>query len=182
VGRANRPAAARSARIKRLPAREIAASRSIREQAVAAREGSGPPAAKGSPGSAGGQVLDAQLQKLLRRWREYPGVRGLKPLLAPQGPVLPIVFRRGDQRFSYFSLITTVGTPQSITAQELRVECMFPTDVSDRSLRALFRGGNTKGRRLALPALRSGWFLALSTRERAAGTPLARTHGRARRC
>ena len=73
-----------------------------------------------------GQVLDAELQKLLKRLREYPGVAGLKPSLAPQSPVLPIVFRRGDQRLSYFSLITTVGTPQCITAQELRVECMFP--------------------------------------------------------
>jgi transcriptional regulator with XRE-family HTH domain len=75
-----------------------------------------------------GQVLDAGLQDLLNRLREYPGVAALKPPPAPQGPVLPIVFRRGNQRFSYFSLITTVGTPQCITAQELRVECMFPTD------------------------------------------------------
>jgi len=30
------------------------------------------------------------------------------------------------QRFSHFSLITTLGTPQCVTAQELRVECMFP--------------------------------------------------------
>jgi hypothetical protein len=51
----------------------------------------------------------------------------MKPPPAPQGPVLSITFRRGDERFSYFSLITTVGTPQCITAQELRVECMFPT-------------------------------------------------------
>jgi hypothetical protein len=56
----------------------------------------------------------------------------LKPSFAPQGPVLPITFRRGNERFSYFSLITTVGTPQCITAQELRVECMFPTDVEGR--------------------------------------------------
>jgi transcriptional regulator with XRE-family HTH domain len=80
-----------------------------------------------------GQVLDAKLQELLKRLREYPGVTALKPLLAPQSPVLPMVFRRGDQRFSYFSLITTVGTPQCITAQELRLECMFPTDVEERS-------------------------------------------------
>ena len=75
-----------------------------------------------------GQVVDAELQKLLKRLREYPGVTELKPTLAPQSPVLPMVFRRGKERFSYFSLITTVGTPQCITAQELRVECMFPTD------------------------------------------------------
>ena len=75
-----------------------------------------------------GQVLDRRLQDLLKRLREYPGVAALKPFLAPQSPVLPIVFRQGNQRLSYFSLITTVGTPQCITAQELRVECMFPAD------------------------------------------------------
>jgi hypothetical protein len=64
---------------------------------------------------------------LLERLRKYPGVPGLKPPLAPQIPVLPITFRRGDELFCYFSLITTVGTPQCITAQELRVECMFPS-------------------------------------------------------
>jgi hypothetical protein len=74
-----------------------------------------------------GQVIDAGLAELLERLRKYPGVPGLKPPLAPQIPVLPITFRRGDERFSYFSLITTVGTPQCITAQELRVECMFPS-------------------------------------------------------
>jgi len=81
-----------------------------------------------------GQVLDAKLQELLKRLREYPGVGELKPSLTPQSPVLPMVFRRGNQHFSYFSLITTVGTPQCITAQELRVECMFPTDVEESTL------------------------------------------------
>jgi transcriptional regulator with XRE-family HTH domain len=76
-----------------------------------------------------GQVLDAELQELLKRLRGYAGVADLKPLLASQSPVLPITFRRGNERFAYFSLITTVGTPQCITAQELRVECMFPNDV-----------------------------------------------------
>jgi transcriptional regulator with XRE-family HTH domain len=73
-----------------------------------------------------GQVVDARLAELLERLRRYPGVAGLKLPLTPQNPVLPITFRRGNERFSYFSLITTVGTPQCITAQELRVECMFP--------------------------------------------------------
>jgi hypothetical protein len=73
-----------------------------------------------------GQVVDAGLARLLERLRNYPGVTALKPALGPQSPVLPITFRRGHERFSYFSLITTVGTPQCITAQELRVECMFP--------------------------------------------------------
>jgi transcriptional regulator with XRE-family HTH domain len=73
-----------------------------------------------------GQVVDAELKKLLDGLRKYPGVAELKTTLAAQSPVVPIVFRRGEERFSYFSLITTVGTPQCVTAQELRVECMFP--------------------------------------------------------
>ena len=79
-----------------------------------------------------GQVVDVGVAKLLERLREYPGVAQLKPPLTPQSPVLPIVFRRGSERFSYFSLITTVGTPQCITAQELRVECMFPMHAAGR--------------------------------------------------
>lgn len=82
-----------------------------------------------------GQVLDAKLQELLKRLREYLGARGLKPPPGPRSPVLPIVFRRGEQRLSYFSLIATVGTPQCITAQELRVDCMFPTDAEGRPAR-----------------------------------------------
>ena len=78
-----------------------------------------------------GQTLDAKVQALLKRLRMYPGVAELKPSATPQSPVLPMVFRKGNQRISYFSLITTVGTPQCITAQELRVECMFPTDVEE---------------------------------------------------
>jgi hypothetical protein len=29
---------------------------------------------------------------------------------------------------NYFSMVTTVGTPQTVAAQELRIECMFPAD------------------------------------------------------
>lgn len=79
-----------------------------------------------------GQVLDAKLQELLKRLREFPGVAELTPSPAPQSPVIPLVFRKGEQRFSYFSLITTVGTPQCITAQELRVECMFPSETEEK--------------------------------------------------
>lgn len=81
-----------------------------------------------------GQVMDVKLQELLKRLRAYPGVAAIKTPRAPQSPVLPMVFRRGDERFSYFSLITTVGTPQCITAQELRVECMYPTEPGEKSI------------------------------------------------
>ena len=41
-------------------------------------------------------------------------------------PVVPVHFRKGDLDVRYFSLVTTVGTPQDVTLQEIRVESFFP--------------------------------------------------------
>jgi len=43
-------------------------------------------------------------------------------------PVLPIEFAKGDLVMRYFSTVTTLGTPQDITLQEIRIECFFPAD------------------------------------------------------
>ncbi len=75
-----------------------------------------------------GRVMDGKTMDLLERLRAYPGGQGLKRVPKAHSPVLPITFVRGRERFSYFSLITTVGTPQCITAQEMRIECMFPAE------------------------------------------------------
>ena len=40
---------------------------------------------------------------------------------------------------SYFSMVTTVGTPQTVAAQELRLESLFPADeATERHHAALF--------------------------------------------
>ena len=49
-------------------------------------------------------------------------------------PMIPISFARGGAVLNYFSLITTVGTPQTIAAQELRIECMYPADDETETL------------------------------------------------
>ena len=43
-------------------------------------------------------------------------------------PVVDIHFRVGDQVLRFFSVVSTVGTPVDVTAQELRVEAFFPLD------------------------------------------------------
>lgn len=61
----------------------------------------------------------------------YPGVpaRWSSPRAeSPAVPIIPVSFARDDRRFNYFSTVTTLGTPQDITLQELRVECFFPLD------------------------------------------------------
>ena len=79
-----------------------------------------------------GHIVDRKTVELLKKLEEYPGVNTLSSIPRTHSPVLPITFVKGGQRLSYFSLITTVGTPQSITAQELRIECMFPLEAESK--------------------------------------------------
>ncbi len=51
-------------------------------------------------------------------------------------PVLTLDFLVGGKSLSVFTTIATLGTPQDITLQEVRIECFFPAD--DRS-DALFK-------------------------------------------
>lgn len=44
----------------------------------------------------------------------------------PASPVVPVHFVKDDLDVRYFSLVTTVGTPQDVTLQEIRVELFFP--------------------------------------------------------
>jgi transcriptional regulator with XRE-family HTH domain len=57
-------------------------------------------------------------------------------------PVLTVDYIVGGRSLSVFTTIATLGTPQDITLQEVRIECFFPAD--DRS-DALFRSLAAKG-------------------------------------
>jgi transcriptional regulator with XRE-family HTH domain len=50
----------------------------------------------------------------------------------PPAPLLSIVYRKDDLRLAFFTTITTFGTPQDVTLQELRIECFFPADEATR--------------------------------------------------
>jgi transcriptional regulator with XRE-family HTH domain len=68
---------------------------------------------------------------LLDRLLSYEGVRTAlesRAIDAVTGPVIPMHFRKGDVSLQLFTTIATLGTPQDITLQELRIECFFPTD------------------------------------------------------
>ena len=51
-------------------------------------------------------------------------------------PMLTVDYLVGGKALSVFTTIATLGTPQDITLQEVRIECFFPAD--DRS-DALFK-------------------------------------------
>jgi transcriptional regulator with XRE-family HTH domain len=45
-------------------------------------------------------------------------------------PVMPIMLQMGDAELSMFAIIATFGTAQDVTAEELRIETLFPADVA----------------------------------------------------
>jgi transcriptional regulator with XRE-family HTH domain len=88
-----------------------------------------------------GGVHDEATQALLAEVLDYPDVRNCWRHAQQQAPVLPIVpilFNKGAHVFHYFSTVTTLGTPQDITAQELRIECFFPADAATRDAATRF--------------------------------------------
>jgi len=79
-----------------------------------------------------GRVIDDRTGALLAALLAYPDVKTewKNPVELSAMPVIPIGFVRDGEVLSYFSMVTTVGTPQTIAAQELRIECMFPADAA----------------------------------------------------
>lgn len=78
-----------------------------------------------------GGVADATSSRLLAEVLDYPDVPKYLHrlnLAAPSVPVVPVCFRKGVHVFNFFSTVTTLGTPQDVTLQELRIECFFPAD------------------------------------------------------
>jgi hypothetical protein len=86
-----------------------------------------------------GRVLDEKTRELMRALQAYPDVKTewRNPEAegaAPAMPVIPVSFVKDGHVLNYFSMVTSVGTPKTIAAQELRIECMFPADDATETL------------------------------------------------
>lgn len=86
---------------------------------------------------------DPGLQLLLDELLAYPDVpRNWRTLDldAPSAPFLAIEMQKGETHLSFFTTLTTLGTPYDITLHELRIESFFPaddaTDIALQQLRA----------------------------------------------
>ena len=89
----------------------------------------------------GGPGEDEQGAALLTELHQYPDVPE-RPATPPPSTisdlVLPVHLRKDGIDVRTFGTIMTLGTPQDVTLQELRIEMFFPADdASDRVLRAM---------------------------------------------
>jgi transcriptional regulator with XRE-family HTH domain len=78
----------------------------------------------------------AETAALLERLLAYQGVSAALRLPLPErgGPVLAMHFRKQEIALALFTTIATLGTPQNVTAQELRVESFFPMDADSAAI------------------------------------------------
>jgi transcriptional regulator with XRE-family HTH domain len=73
----------------------------------------------------------AESSSLLARLLSYEGLPALLQSTALEDaprPLLPIHIRKADTSLHFFTTIATLGTPQDITVQEIRIENFFPMD------------------------------------------------------
>jgi transcriptional regulator with XRE-family HTH domain len=76
-----------------------------------------------APGGIPGEDVQFLLSQLRQAQGNGPEGAGTAAL-----PFHPVIFRRGKTRYSFFSMVTTVGAPVDITAEHLRLEAFFPAD------------------------------------------------------
>lgn len=79
----------------------------------------------------------AETAALRKRLLSYPDVQAslaTPSFRADGGPVLPMRFAKGRVSLELFTTISTLGTPQDVTLQELRIECFFPMNAETREV------------------------------------------------
>jgi transcriptional regulator with XRE-family HTH domain len=81
---------------------------------------------------------DAERAALRAEVRRYPGVDALAAAELPRtaAPVSLVHLRRGEDEARLFTMLTTIGTPLDVTAQELAIESYFPADQATARLLA----------------------------------------------
>jgi transcriptional regulator with XRE-family HTH domain len=83
-----------------------------------------------------GGVLDrdtADLVAALRARDDVAEVLASPDTSMSDAPVIDLRFAVAGAELSFFSVISTIGTPIDVTAQELRIEAFFPADDATRS-------------------------------------------------
>jgi transcriptional regulator with XRE-family HTH domain len=83
-----------------------------------------------------GGALDSDTAARVAALRARPDVAALladAPLPFPEGPVLDVEFAVDGLDLRFFSVVSTIGTPIDVTAQELRLEAFFPSAAATRA-------------------------------------------------
>lgn len=84
------------------------------------------------------EVVSTQNAELIALYKE---ISQLKVSSAPTDfqmdsnlPIMSLILEKNSRKASFFTMITTLGTPLDLTTQELRLEFLFPSDEETKQL------------------------------------------------
>jgi len=84
------------------------------------------------------EAISTQNKGLLTLYEEISGlenkVETTELHMESNIPVMSFTLQKGNQQATFFSTITTFGTPLDVTTQELRIESLFPADEATQQL------------------------------------------------
>lgn len=82
-----------------------------------------------------GGVLDPATRELVAHLQSQPEAQRLLDVVddgAPSAPVIDLRFELDGVDLDFFSIVTTVGSPTDVTAQEMRLEAFVPSNEATR--------------------------------------------------
>ena len=84
------------------------------------------------------EAISTQNSNLIALYKEISRLRTSdKPLESQHDnnlPILSLTLEKDSMKASFFTTITTLGTPLDLTTQELRIEALFPADEDTKKL------------------------------------------------
>lgn len=84
------------------------------------------------------EVVSTQHSELIALYKEMSQLRSSDDPINFQIdnnlPIMNLTLEKNSKRASFFSMITTLGTPLDLTTQELRIELFFPSDEETKQL------------------------------------------------
>lgn len=87
------------------------------------------------------EAVSTQNSQLFSLYEEISKLRNLQEAMDFQVddnlPIMSLTFEKDAMEASFFTTITTLGTPLDLTTQELRIESLFPADKETKELFSL---------------------------------------------
>src|SRR3954469_3662001 len=71
---------------------------------------------------------DESIRQLIRECESYPGVVNTVGTTFPIAPILRIRLSPDGPTLSFFTIVSTLGTPYDVTLDEIAIESFFPAD------------------------------------------------------
>jgi transcriptional regulator with XRE-family HTH domain len=82
------------------------------------------------------EVVSTQNAELIALYKEISQLKNSNDAIDFQMdsnlPIMSLVLEKNSKKASFFTMITTLGTPLDLTTQELRLEFLFPSDKETR--------------------------------------------------